>query len=128
MIFYLAADADGKTWIKPTKEQIKDINDKVYKQIDIPTEKAGLQAWIQQMLNETINTIPQTATDTSEIHEATEEFLEKAELKLPETKILPPSPQVICEWLQDTATQREIELVFGSIGCRIGELFRENRS
>ena len=63
MIFYLAIDGDGKTWIKPTKESAKDINDKVYEQIDVPDDKPGRMAWIQQMLDETINApaaVPET--------------------------------------------------------------------
>lgn len=55
MIFYLAVDDKGDTKIVGTQAEAKAIN-KGFQQIDIPVDKAGLMAWVQQMLDETLNT------------------------------------------------------------------------
>lgn len=60
MIFYLAVNADHKTMIVGTQAEAKAIN-KDFQQIDIPVDKAGLMAWVQMMLDETINVVPEAA-------------------------------------------------------------------
>lgn len=57
MIFYLAVDATGRTLIKGTQADAREAN-RDFTQIDIPTDKAGLMAWVQQMLDETLNAQP----------------------------------------------------------------------
>lgn len=54
MIFYLAVDAEGKTKLAGNQIDAKALN-KDFQQIDIPVDKTGLMAWIQQMLDETLN-------------------------------------------------------------------------
>lgn len=54
MIFYLAVDAEGKTKLAGNQADAKALN-KDFQQIDIPVDKTGLMAWIQQMLDETLN-------------------------------------------------------------------------
>ena len=60
MIFYLAVNADHKTMIVGTQADAKALN-KDFEQIDIPVDKAGLMAWVQMMLDETINVVPEEA-------------------------------------------------------------------
>ena len=57
MIFYLAIGTNNMTKILGTQADAAKVN-KDFVQIDIPTDKAGLMAWIQQMLDETLNAIP----------------------------------------------------------------------
>lgn len=55
MIFYLAVDAEGNTMLAATQADAKAIN-KDFQQIDVPANsKPDLMAWIQQMLDETLN-------------------------------------------------------------------------
>lgn len=62
MIFYLAIDNNNQTKIVGTQADAKALNPQ-FEQIDIPVDKAGLMAWIQQMLNETLNAIPPTISE-----------------------------------------------------------------
>lgn len=57
MQFYLAISSDGQTKILGTQADAKAVN-KDFEPIDIPTDKPGLMAWIQQMLDETLNAQP----------------------------------------------------------------------
>lgn len=56
MIFYLAIGTHNMTKILGTQADAAKVN-KDFVQIDIPTDKAGLMAWIQQMLDETLNAV-----------------------------------------------------------------------
>jgi hypothetical protein len=51
MIFYLALDDVGFRQLRPTQAEAKAIS-KNFQQIDIPTDKAGLQAAVQELLTE----------------------------------------------------------------------------
>lgn len=62
MIFYLAVDAEGKTKLAGNQADAKALN-KDFQQIDIPVDKTGLMAWIQQMLDETLNAAPTPPTN-----------------------------------------------------------------
>ena len=116
MIFYLAVDPGGRTIIQSTQEAIKDVNDKAYTKIDIPTDKGGLMAWVQQMLDETLNAQP-APTPVAEVH---------PEPLAP--TIIPPSLDQMKEFILDHANQREIESLYTSLGCRVGEIIRSARS
>lgn len=124
MIFYIATDRQGFRILKGTQAEARAIS-KDFAQIDIPTDKAGLMAALQELL---------TLTDAALLNqnvasdEAPTTIVEAAPVKTPEPVILPPTVQTVSEWLQDTATQREIEAVYTSIGCRIGELLRSSRA
>jgi len=94
VIFYLATDNLGKTHIVGTQAEARVINTD-FQQIDIPTDKAGLMAWVQQMLDETVN-----AAD-----------LQSAE----EAQPLKPAPEVIKETLM------ELICLGGGDGDTLGE-------
>lgn len=64
MIFYLTQNDEGYTRIVGTQVEAKK-HGPTYSQIDIPTDKTGLMAWIQQMFDETINVETAPATSTS---------------------------------------------------------------
>lgn len=77
MIFYLAIDNNNQTKIVGTQADAKALNPQ-FEQIDIPVDKAGLMAWIQQMLDETLNAqdeaqsyvsqpLPETMDDVEDI-------------------------------------------------------------
>jgi hypothetical protein len=51
MIFYLALDDVGFRQLRPTQAEAKAIS-KNFQQIDIPTDKAGLQQAVQELLTE----------------------------------------------------------------------------
>lgn len=76
MIFYLAVDSNGQTKILGTQADANKVN-RDFSQIDIPTDKAGLMAWVQQMLDETINAMPAVTapTPTEDSVEAVSEIL-----------------------------------------------------
>lgn len=78
MQFYLAKAADGKRIICGTQAEAKAIN-KDFSELDIPTDKPGLKAWVQQMLDETLNA--QTVGEPTEC-ETTEELISKIEEQL----------------------------------------------
>ena len=65
MIFYLAVGTDNMTKILGTQADAAKVN-KDFVQIDIPTDKAGLMAWIQQMLDETLNAIEPEVSGSTE--------------------------------------------------------------
>lgn len=65
MIFYLAVGTDNMTKILGTQADAAKVN-KDFVQIDIPTDKAGLMAWIQQMLDETLNAMEPEVSGNSE--------------------------------------------------------------
>lgn len=51
MIFYLAVDENGHQHLAGTQADARAIN-KDFEQIDIPTDKAGLMAYVQNLLNQ----------------------------------------------------------------------------
>lgn len=114
MRFYLALDGNGRTIIQSTREAIKDINDQLYQEIDIPTDKAGLMAWVQQMLDETLNAQPTPV-------------VESKPAPLPNPIIHQLNASFIQDWLSNDATQAEIERIYTTIGCRVGEILRSAR-
>lgn len=78
MQFYLAKDEDGRRIICGTQAEAKSIN-KDFSELEIPVDKPGLKAWVQQMLDETINA--QTVGEPVEC-ETTEELISKIEEQL----------------------------------------------
>lgn len=196
MIFYLAINDEGHTKIVGTQADAGKIN-KDFSQIDIPTDKGGLMAWVQQMLDELLNSQPAAEANDDErflvacvsedgtvsgidhptdapwetvlnAHVALRDRLDEriaeqngCPLKPQETitiatadmradkdgapsishtipanpKPAPMTPQLskiltveyIQNWLIEDADQREIERIFNAIGCRIGEMLREDR-
>lgn len=117
MIFYLAIDSEGRTIIQSTQEAIKDINDKEYQKIDIPTDKTGLMAWVQQMLDETLNAQPAPAVmEPPKPVPVSNPVLQKL------------NAGFIQDWLIHDATQAEIERIYNAIGCRVGEILRSDRT
>jgi hypothetical protein len=54
MQFYFAINDQGSTLIKATQADAREVN-KEFTSVDIPTDKPGLMAWVQQMLDETLN-------------------------------------------------------------------------
>jgi len=75
MIFYLAVDAENNTKILGTQADAGKVN-RDFQQIDIPVDKAGLMAWIQQMLDETLNAAPIVEVgDTETIQEILYEMI-----------------------------------------------------
>jgi hypothetical protein len=138
MIFYLAVDAEGHTKILGTQADAGKVN-KDYSQIDIPTDKSGLMNWVQQMLDELLNSQPQ-APENIEIPDTAIELSdsipsEPVEEVKAAPKPAPMTPQLskiltvdyIQNWLIEDADQREIERIYNAIGCRIGEMLREDR-
>lgn len=51
MIFYIATDADGQRHLVGTQADARAI-DRNFVQVDIPTDKAGLRGYIQDLLTE----------------------------------------------------------------------------
>lgn len=117
MIFYLAIDSEGRTIIQSTQEAIKDINDKEYQKIDIPTDKTGLMTWVQQMLDETLNAQPAPAVmEPPKPVPVSNPVLQKL------------NAGFIQDWFIHDATQAEIERIYNAIGCRVGEILRSDRT
>jgi hypothetical protein len=54
MIFYLALDDEGRRQLRGTQADAKAVN-RNFEQIDIPTDKAGLMAFVQELYNEIDN-------------------------------------------------------------------------
>lgn len=50
MIFYLATDPEGRDQLAGTQADARAVN-KDFQQIDIPTDKAGLMAYIQKLMD-----------------------------------------------------------------------------
>lgn len=121
MIFYLAVDSTGRTIIQSTQEAIKDVNDKAYEKIDIPTDKAGLMTWVQQMLDETLNAKPEPAPVPAVMEPA-----KPVPISNPVLQKL--NAGFIQDWLIHDATQAEIERIYNAIGCRVGEILRSDRT
>jgi hypothetical protein len=144
--FYFAVSEDGNTNICGTQAEASGIN-KVFEPVDIPVDKAGLKAWIQQMLDETINATPAYVergarieiSDTEpkefpeeEIHNTGSTFDTEPEPKPVEVKVVyqktPLNIQNIMEWVLDVAGQPQVEQLFSAIGARFGELVRAERN
>lgn len=146
MIFYLTVDAAGHTKILGTQADAGKVN-KDFSQIDIPTDKNGLMGWVQQMLDELLNVSvkdhpihdeepEETITIATADMRADKDGAPSISHTIPAgPKPAPMTPQLnkiltveyIQNWLIEDADQREIERIYNAIGCRIGEMLREDR-
>jgi hypothetical protein len=135
VIFYLAIDGADRTCIVGTQADAHKINQH-FQQIDIPTDKAGLMDWVQQMLDETLNACDQPAeASKTEAELEYERQVAKAEAVKPVPTIAPMDPPLgkiltvayIQDWLLNDANQRQIERIYNAIGCRVGEILRDAR-
>jgi hypothetical protein len=100
MKFYLALDSEGRKQLRGTQDDIKLVNRKDFEVVDIPTDKAGLMALVQDSFNAIFaleqqlkGVTPDATVDTSDIPEAGEEFFETATLRLPSALPAPAAPE-----------------------------------
>lgn len=131
MIFYLAVDAEGKTKLAGNQADAKALN-KDFQQIDIPVDKTGLMAWIQQMLDETLNaqgpvaaqpeaypTDPETIDDVTDIlyefiglgggdGDTIKEFAERIAALVPEAPAA--MPVVVAEPREETYAEKTLRI------------------
>jgi len=137
MKFYLVQMADGSKLLCSTQADAKSVS-KEFTQFDIETDKDSLMAFAQDALNN----IFKLETEIKELKALKDEAPEEAETEEQpaETVVVQEAPapaqtntpapltaMSVSFWLQDTATQAQIESVFQSLGTRFGEAIRRDR-
>lgn len=133
MLFYRAIDAAGKLRLAGNQADAKLIN-KEFDQIDVPTDKPGLLAFLGELLDqlppiaapqgeepaaEAIVAAEDAKPDLTDIPEVPEEEFQKMELKTP----TPAAPNVddVLDFVLNTATTSQVENIFSALGTRFAE-------